>query len=78
MVDIATRTGAWDAGDEWEIRCLQVVDDPKRRLDRLTPLLHEMVAWGLVRQADDGAFVLPEDVQERLTHLTMQRPARTA
>jgi len=78
MVDLASGPSTRGAGDEWEMRCLQVVDDPKRRLDRLVPLLHEMVAWGLVLQAEDGTFVLPGNVQERLVHLTTQRPTRTA
>lgn len=78
MVDTAVGPGNWGAGNEWEIRCLQVVGDPSRHFDRLVPLLHEMVAWGLVRQDENGTFVLPEDVQERLVRLTMQRPVRTA
>jgi hypothetical protein len=41
-----------------------------RRLDRLAPLLHELLAWDLVRQTESGSFELPEEVQERLAHLT--------
>jgi len=78
MVDMAVGVGAQEAGDQWEMRSLEVVDDPKRRLDRLVPLLHEMVAWGLVRLDDQGTFVLEADVQERLARLTTQRPQRTA
>ena len=41
-----------------------------RRLDRLAPLLHELIAWDLVRQTDTGAFEIPEEVQERLRRLS--------
>ncbi len=44
--------------------------DSARRLDRLAPLLHELLAWDLVRQTESGAFVIPDEVQERLSHLT--------
>jgi hypothetical protein len=40
------------------------------RLDRLAPLLHELIAWELVRRTESGAFEIPEDVQERLRHLS--------
>jgi ribosomal protein L37AE/L43A len=41
-----------------------------RRLDRLAPLLHELIAWDLVRQTESGSFEIPEEVQERLSQLT--------
>jgi hypothetical protein len=44
--------------------------DSARRLDRLAPLLHELLAWDLVRQTESGSFVIPDEVQERLSHLT--------
>ncbi len=44
--------------------------DSARRLDRLAPLLHELLAWDLVRQTESGTFVIPDEVQERLSHLT--------
>ena len=44
--------------------------DSARRLDRLAPLLHELLAWDLVRQTESGAFVIPDEVQQRLSHLT--------
>ncbi len=45
-----------------------------RRLDRLAPLLHELLDWGLVHPTATGAFELREDVQERLRQLTASRP----
>ena len=78
MVDVAYGTGPEESGAQWSMRSLQVVDDPKRHLDRLVPLLHELVAWDLVHRADDGSFVLREDVQERLAALTADRPVRSA
>jgi ribosomal protein L37AE/L43A len=44
--------------------------DAARRLDRLAPLLHELIAWQLVRQTESGSFEIPEDVQERLRRLS--------
>ncbi len=41
-----------------------------RRLDRLAPLLHELLAWDLVRRTDSGGFEIPEEVQERLAQLS--------
>jgi hypothetical protein len=78
MTDIARVTGSGLSGTEWTMRSLEVVDDPKRRLDQLVPLLHELVTWDLVRQGDDGSFVLRDDVQERLAILASDRPARSA
>jgi ribosomal protein L37AE/L43A len=78
MVDVASSTGIGGAGVEWSMRSLQVVDDPKRQLDRLVPLLHELVSWDLVRRAEDGSFVLRDDVQARLAILTAERPTRSA
>jgi hypothetical protein len=60
------------------MRSLEVVDDPKRRLDRLVPLLHEMMAWDLVQRAEDGSFMLCDDVQERLAILSSVKPERSA
>jgi hypothetical protein len=78
MTDVARVTGSGLSGTGWTMRSLEVVDDPKRQLDRLVPLLHELVAWDLVRRTDDGSFVLRDDVQERLAVLSSERPNRAA
>jgi hypothetical protein len=78
MVDVAGVRGLGVPGVDWEMRSLQPFEDPKRRLDRLVPLLHELVAWDLVERAEDGSFVLRHDVQERLAVLTADRPLRSA
>jgi len=78
MVDVAGVRGLGVPGVDWEMRSLQPFEDPKRRLDRLVPLLHELVAWDLVERAEDGSFVLRLDVQERLAVLTADRPLRSA
>jgi len=78
MTDVARVTGSGLSGTGWTMRSLDVVDDPKRRLDQLVPLLHDLVAWDLVLRADDGSFVLRDDVQERLALLSTERPARSA
>lgn len=78
MTDVARVTGSGLAGTGWTMRSLEVVDDPKRRLDQLVPLLHDLVAWDLVHRAADGSFVLRDDVQERLALLSTERPARSA
>jgi len=78
MTDVARVTGSGLTGTGWTMRSLDVVEDPKRRLDQLVPLLHDLVAWDLVLRADDGSFVLRDDVQERLALLSTERPARSA
>ena len=78
MTDVARGTGSGLPGSGWNMRSLEVVDDPRRRLERLVPLLHELVAWDLVRRAEDGSFVLRDDVQERLAVLSSERPVRAA
>lgn len=62
----------------WALRSLRAVDDPRVRIDRLVPLLHELVACGLVMRDEDGGFVLRQDVQDRLALLTSDRPDREA
>lgn len=78
MVDVAGVRALGDPSVDWGMRSLQPFEDPKRRLDRLVPLLHELVAWDLVQRAEDGSFVLRPDVQERLVVLTADRPVRSA
>ena len=78
MVDVAGVRALGDPSVDWGMRSLQPFEDPKRRLDRLVPLLHELVAWDLVQRAEDGGFVLRQDVQERLAALTADRPLRSA
>jgi len=78
MVDVAGVRGLGDPNVDWGIRSLQPFDDPKRRLDLLVPLLHDLVAWDLVQRDVDGSFVLRQDVQDRLSALTVDRPFRSA
>ena len=78
MVDIAGVRGLGDPDANWVMRSQRPFEDPKRRLDQLVPLLHELVAWDLVQRSDDGSFVLRRDVQERLAILTADRPLRSA
>ncbi|HEY5110470.1 MAG TPA: hypothetical protein VII96_12765 [Acidimicrobiales bacterium] len=78
MVDVAGVRGLGDPNGDWGMRSLQPFEDPKRRLDLLVPLLHELVAWDLVQRGDDGSFVLRQDVQERLAALSADRPLRSA
>ena len=50
------------------------VEHPNRRLERLSPLIHELLSRDLVYRADGGEFVLREDVQERLEELSAIPP----
>jgi len=61
MTDVARVTGAGLSATGWTMRSLEVVEDPKRRLDQLVPLLHDLVAWDLVRRDEDGSYVLRSD-----------------
>ena len=78
MVDVAGVRGLSDPSVDWGIRSLQPFEDPKRRLDLLVPLLHDLVVWDLVQRDVDGSFVLRQDVQDRLSALTVDRPFRSA
>ena len=40
-----------------------------RRLEHLTPVAHELIAWDLVYRSESGGFLLQEDVQRRLGDL---------
>jgi ribosomal protein L37AE/L43A len=44
-----------------------------QRLDRLAPLIHQLLAWDLITPSDTGEFVLRDDVQQRLRTMT-ERP----
>jgi len=61
-------------GRRSESRADSVSGEDLRRLDRLAPLLHELLDWGLVQMTDSGAVELRADVQERLRQLTAARP----
>lgn len=78
MVDVAGVRAIGTQGVDWGMRSQQPFEDPKRRLDQLVPLLHELVAWDLVQRSGDGSFVLRQDVQDRLAALTADRPTRSA
>ena len=78
MVDVAGVRSIGSPGGTWDMRSQQPFEDPKRRLDRLTPLLHELVSWDLVHADGAGGFVLRQDVQERLAALNADRPPRSA
>lgn len=45
-----------------------------RRLDRLSPLFHDLLAWDLVYQEESGEFVLRPDVQRRLAETAAKAP----
>lgn len=44
------------------------------RLDRLSPLLHDLLAWDLVYRNESGEFVLRPDVQRRLVQTAAKAP----
>lgn len=46
----------------------------ERRLDRLSPLLHDLLAWDLVYQDESGEFQLRPDVQRRLAETAAKAP----
>lgn len=47
--------------------------DHRRRLDQLSPLIHELIAWDLVYCDETGNFVLHDDVQSRLREVAALR-----
>jgi hypothetical protein len=44
--------------------------DQAQRLDRLAPLIHQLLTWDLVARSESGEFQLREDVQQRLQELS--------
>ena len=46
------------------------IGDPGRRLERLAPLLHELVTWDLIYRSEAGTFLLRDDVQQRLEEMS--------
>jgi ribosomal protein L37AE/L43A len=52
--------------------------DPRRRLDQLSPLIHELIAWEIVHQDESGEFVLHDDVQQRLREVAALRTPSVA
>lgn len=47
------------------------------RLERVGPMIHELIALDLVSRSEAGTFVLREDVQERLSQVWTQRSQST-
>ena len=43
--------------------------DPQR-LERLAPLIHQLLTWDLVTRSGSGEYVLRDDVQQRLQDLS--------
>lgn len=41
-----------------------------QRLDRLAPLMHQLLAWDLIYLSEAGVFLLRDDVQQRLKEMT--------
>ena len=43
--------------------------DQAQRLDRLAPLIHQLLAWDLVARSESGDYELRDDVQQRLQEI---------
>lgn len=63
-------TDADGTRDDWRVR---EVTESDRRLDRMGPLVHELIAWDLVCRSESGAFVLRDDVQQRLQDVSARQ-----
>jgi hypothetical protein len=48
-------------------------EEVRRRLDRLSPLLHDLITWDLVYRTESGSFLLREDVQRWLEEAAARR-----
>jgi hypothetical protein len=49
-----------------------------QRLDRLSPLIHQLLAWDLIYRSDTGTYLLREDVQQRLVAMESAAAPPTA
>lgn len=50
-----------------------VTGDRAKRLDQLSPLIHDLLSWELVVRTEDGGFQLTEDVQQRLAETSARQ-----
>ncbi|MGO8873750.1 MAG: hypothetical protein ACLQPH_20590 [Acidimicrobiales bacterium] len=64
--------------NEPDVCAAQKPGPPEFQLERLTPLIHDLLTWELVRRSDTGRFELREDVQQRLEELSAGRSLHTA
>jgi hypothetical protein len=64
----------WSPERPWDQRVRQ---EGYRRLDRLSPILHDLLAWDLVFRTESGSFVLRDDVQRWLAE-ALVRQSRSA
>jgi hypothetical protein len=49
-----------------------------QRLDRLSPLIHQLLAWDLIYRSEDGTYLLRDDVQQRLVAMEPTAATPTA
>lgn len=54
------------------------VRDASRPLERLAPLIHELVAWDLIYRSASGTYQLREDVQRHLQERSAVSPSGPA
>jgi hypothetical protein len=52
--------------------------DNAQRLDRLAPLIHQLLAWDLVTRTESGTYELRADVQQRLQEISAIAAPATA
>jgi len=67
-----------EIGREGEVVGVTTTVDHRRRLDQLSPLIHELIAWEIVYCDESGNFVLHDDVQSRLREVAALRPQSIA
>jgi hypothetical protein len=46
------------------------VRDPGHSLERLAPLIHELIAWDLVYRSSSGSYQLREDIRKHLEDMS--------
>jgi hypothetical protein len=67
-----------ESGQPRHVVSVVAAGEQPRRLDQLSPLIHELLAWDLVHLDESGTFVLHDDVQQRLKEVSALRPTSTA
>jgi len=78
MTDVEFEVSGRSRGHPSEMPSLRAVSGPGNHVDRLVPLLRELVASEFVVQTADGKFQLSDAAQARLHALTADRPPPSA
>jgi hypothetical protein len=76
MQQLPVGDGHHHPGEGWSDR--REAEMVSRRLERLSPLLRDLITWDLVYRSESGTFLLREDVQQWLEGAVARHARSTA